>query len=171
MSEKSQPERIWFVVAPLLIWFSTAYSAPLIMHFYCVLFHRDALKDGQYAMIFPLGAGFGFVAGTIPLALTIVLSHRKPEFAPVAVWVALGYIAFWTIIVTVCEAIVLREGVGFGVLMTLALLPIAVLSLPFILLSAIFSPLRSILCTLSFSFLPAALLLIAFYFTPPRGWH
>ncbi len=167
MSEKSQPERIWFVVAPLLIWFSTAYSAPLTTHLYFVLFQRDALKDGQYAMIFPFGAGLGFVAGTIPLVLTVVLSHRKPEFALIAFWVALGYIAFWTIIVTACEVIVLRGDIG-GVLMTLGCLS---LGLPFILLSAIFEPLQFILYALPFSFLPVVLLLIAFYFTPPRGWH
>jgi len=171
MNAKSQPERIWFWVAPLLVWFSTAYSAPLITHLYFVLFQRDALKDGQYVMIFPFGAGLGFVAGTIPLALTIILSHRKPEFAPIATWVALGYIAFWTIVVTACEAIVLREGVGFGVLATLGLLPVAVLSLPFIWLSAIIAPLQSFLSTLSFSLTLVVLLLVAFYFTPPRGWN
>jgi len=171
MGEKSQPKRVWFWVAPLLIWFSTAYSTPLTTHLYFVLFQRDALKDGQYAMIFPFGAGLGFVAGTIPLALTLVLSHRKPEFAPIAFWVALGYIAFWTIVVTACEAVVLREGVGFGVLMTLGLLPVALLSLPFFWLSAIFAPLRSLLCVLSSSLPPTVLLLIAFYFTPPRGWR
>jgi len=167
MNAKSQPERIWFWVAPLLVWFSTAYSAPLITHLYFVLFQRDALKDGQYAMIFPFGAGLGFVAGTIPLVLTIILSHRKPKFAPIAPWVALGYIAFWTIVVTACEAIVLRKGVGFGVLMTFMtfwLLPEAV---PFIWLSVMIAPLHA----LSFSLIPVVLLLVAFYFTPPRGWN
>ncbi|MEZ8216750.1 hypothetical protein B0813_000287 [Candidatus Fervidibacteria bacterium JGI MDM2 SSWTFF-3-K9] len=171
MGEKSQPKRVWFWVAPLLIWFSTAYSTPLTTHLYFVLFQRDALKDGQYAMIFPFGAGLGFVAGTIPLALTLVLSHRKPEFAPIAFWVALGYIAFWTIIVTACEAIVLRGDIG-GVLMTLGFLSLGLpATLPFILLSAIFEPLQFILYALPFSFPPVVLLLIAFYFTPPRGWH
>jgi ABC-type multidrug transport system permease subunit len=168
MNAKSQPERIWFVVAPLLVWFSTAYSASLTTHLYFVLFQRDTLKDGQYVMIFPFGAGLGFVAGTIPLALTMVLSHRKPEFAPIASWVALGYIAFWTIVTTACEAIVLREGVGFGVLATLVLLPVAVL---FIWLSVMIAPLQSFLTTLSFSLTLVVLLLVAFYFTPPRGWN
>ena len=158
MNAESQPERIWFWVAPLLVWFSIAYSASLTTHLYFVLFQRDALKDGQYVMIFPFGAGLGFVAGTIPLALTMVLSHRKPKFAPIAPWVALGYIAFWTIVVTACEAIVLRKGVGFGVLMTLRLLPIAV---PFIWLSVMIAPLQSFLSTLSFSLTLVVLLLVA----------
>jgi hypothetical protein len=170
MGERSQPDRVWFWVAPLLAWFATAYSAPLTTHLYFVLFQRDALKDGQYAMIFPFSAGFGFVSGTIPLALTTVLSHRKPKFALIASWVAFGYIAFCTIITTACEALARLEVIGFGVSMTLILLPVALLSLPFVWLSAILAPLWSILSALSFSLLPTALLLVAFYFTPPRGW-
>lgn len=55
MSEKSQPNRIWFWAAPSFAWFSTACSAPLIVHFFVVLFQRDAMKDGQYAIMFPMG--------------------------------------------------------------------------------------------------------------------
>jgi hypothetical protein len=153
MSEESQPNRVWFWAAPSFAWFSTACSAPLIVHFFVVLFQCDAMKDGQYAIMFPYSAGLGFAAGAVSVALTVALSRRKPKFTAIAFQVALAYFAFWVIVVTACEAIVLRESVGFGVLMSLRFLLIALGMLPFVLLSAIFVPLRLIWLVFSF-FIP-----------------
>jgi len=105
----------------------------------------------------PIGAAIGLVDGVIPAILKVVLPRRKPNFAHIAFWIALGYIAFWTVTTTACEAIFACDWIGGGVLMTLASLPTAL----FILLSLMTAPLG-----LLYSFL-----LIAFYFTPPRGWH
>jgi hypothetical protein len=121
MGERSQPERVWFWVAPLLVWFATAYSAPLIYApLLRALSSSEELKELHVCDDFPfVSALSGLVSGTIPLALTTVLSHRKPKFALFASWVAFGYIAFCTIITTACEALARLEVIGFGVSMTL----------------------------------------------------
>jgi len=103
MSEESRPNRTWFWAAPSFAWFSTACSAPLIVHFFVVLFQRDAMKDGQYAIMFPYSAGLGFVAGAVSVALTIALSRRKPKFTAIAFQVALAYFAFWVIVVQLAK--------------------------------------------------------------------
>lgn len=170
MDMQSQKNWIMLVIASFLIWFSTIYSVPLIIHLYSVLFRRDALQDGQYEMIFFFGSGLGSGAGIIPAALTIALSWLKPNFAPIACWIALGYIAFWTVTTINCEAAFVRDWLGGGVLMTLMaltlLLPAMVFSLPLVILDP-----ELLLFGLPYSLPLVFLLLIAFYFTPSRGFH
>jgi hypothetical protein len=169
MGERSQPERVWFWVAPLLVWFATAYSAPLIAHLYSVLFQQDALRDGQYVMIFPIGAAVGFVGGVLPAVLTVALSREKPNFAYAAFWVAFGYIASWTVVTIACEAIFAPDWIGGGVLMALVFSLTVMPMLLFMLLLLMTEP-SELLYGLPLSLLSAVLLLVAFYFTPPRGW-
>jgi ABC-type uncharacterized transport system permease subunit len=170
MNAKSQPERIWFVVAPLLVWFSTAYSASLTTHLYFVLFQRDALKDGQYRLIFPIGTAAGIVLGIVPAILTVALLRHKSKFALTAFWIALGCIAFWAVTVTKCEVVFARNWFGGGIIMTSVTLtlqlPVTVFCLPLVItepdwLLFALPPSLSLICAL----------LIAFYFTPPRGWR
>ena len=167
MGEKSQPERVWFWVAPLLVWFSTVYSAPLIMHLFFVLFRQKELKDCMYGMVLITNAASGLIVGVIPAALVTVQSRLKPNFTLVSFRLALDWMVFWAVVVPVCQAIFVPE--RFVPSMIMLLLTLA-LSLPFGLLLLLKVP-TILLFSLPHSLLITCLLLIAFYFTPPRGWR
>ena len=166
MGERSQPERVWFWVAPLLAWFATAYSAPLITHLYFVLFRQEELGNCMYGMFPFVSALSGLVVGIIPAALVVVQLRLKPNFALVSSRLALGWIAFWTVVVIVCQCIFVPERFVSSMIM---LLLAFTLWLPLGLLWLLEVPAIS-LFGLPHSLLITCLLLVAFYFTPPRGW-
>ncbi len=163
-------QRSLLVVSAVVVWFASCFSLPLKVHLYFVLMSPKALSDGQYAMIFPFAIALGIVSGLVPAALTVILTKRKPKFDRVAILVALGYAAFGATVTTACEAIFVgKNWLGGGVLATLGFLtiglPVSLLAIAFL---AIFPP---NLLSGTIALLPLmSALLIAFYFTNPRGW-
>ena len=132
-----------------------------------------ALGDGQYILLFIFASAAEAFAGLAPVVLTVILTKRKPQFARIALWSALGYDAFWAIVTTICEAIFIgREWVGGGVLATLFCMPLSLALSPLVILFLVFSlpsSLLSLLVAIA-ALLPLVIvLLVAFYFTPPRG--
>jgi hypothetical protein len=166
-------QRPWSVAPAFVVWLSSCFSLPLKAHLSCVLFYPRALGDGQYILLFIFAIAAEAFAGLAPVVLTVILTKRKPQFARIALWSALGYDAFWAIVTTICEAIFIgREWVGGGVLATLFCMPLSLALSPLVILFLVFSlpsSLLSLLVAIA-ALLPLVIvLLVAFYFTPPRG--
>lgn len=161
-------QKAWLVALTFVVWLSSWFSLQLKVQLTDILFSP---KSFTCDMTFPIAAAMGLTSGLVPTALTIFLAKRKPQFARIAFWVALGYAMFWAIVTTACEAILGgKNGVGGGVLLALGFMTVF---LPASLLYTQFV----VLCPLIFIFGSTALspllilLLIAFYFTPPRSWR
>lgn len=129
------------------------------------------LSDGQYAMVFPSAIALGIVLGLALVALTIVLTKRKPQFDRVALLAAFSYEAFWAAVATACEAIFVgKNWVGGGVVATLAFMTMGLpVSLIFIVWFILF-PISLVSSAVALSPL-VGIFLLAFYFTDPRGWR
>jgi hypothetical protein len=156
----------WLIASVLTVWLSSCFSLSLKAHLWFVLFYPQALSDGQYVLVFAAAIAAGVFVGLVPVVLTVILAKWKPQFAQTALWVALGYTAFWAVVTTACEAIFIGwECGGYGVLMTSLFMP------AFLVVSLLFVPDFKSFLPYVFALLPLMVaLLVAFYFTSPRGW-
>jgi hypothetical protein len=154
----------WRWLAALSVILSATLSLLLEALLYFVVFEPQVTQDGQFGMIFPAAIAAGLLVGLLLAWLVIFLAKRKPNFYFVASAVGLVHLMFWALATVTAGAFL--EGSGFDWLLTLPLLvnllPMALCFLPFALISLPFALLWLTPLILA--------LLIAYYFTPPRGF-
>jgi hypothetical protein len=154
----------WRWLAALSVILSATLSLALEALLYFTVFEPQVTQDGQFGMIFPAAMAAGLVVGLLLAWLVIFLAKRKPRFYFIAFAISAVHLLFWAL-ATVVAGILSGESPIDGLLLVFGLLvfvPVAPLLLPCVLPSL---PL-ALLCLM-----PLALaLLIAYYFTPPRGF-